>query len=175
MRTKRRIGSASGQRRFCSSMAHYSSGLRTTAEKRENSRPAVTTHFVKSSKRTFDRTLTAHLCSFISEGTAAEKSGRIATSPYLSFCFRKWKDSSRPLTVLGHSLSDADSYLVDELKSQPGREISIGLWSPHKDRRKRSEDLKEQAHQMRGRLSSCSRLKFFDSFEHPLIAAARNE
>lgn len=107
---------------------------------------------------------------FISEGTAQEKQQRIRESPYLSFCRRIMEGRNAPLTVLGHSLSEADQHIRSSIEQQPERLVAIGIWVP--PGRNAKDYIRQEALEIRGRLKECNNVVFFDSSEHPLTSPA---
>ena len=106
---------------------------------------------------------------FISEGTSEDKVSRIGASPYLRFCSRQLQRNHRPLTVLGHSLSEVDQHICDAIQdgNSAHRRVAVGVWVAPEGNR---DQLIIQARELRGRLPRCQDIVFFNSAEHPLTS-----
>lgn len=107
---------------------------------------------------------------FISEGSSDEKVARISASPYLSFCARALAAAEAPITVLGQALLDVDRHISEAIERRPNRQVAIGVWVGGVDEQDRQQELLTRATEIRGRLSKCRDVVFFDSAEHPLTS-----
>lgn len=55
----------------------------------------------------------------VTEGTSAGKVALVAASPYLKLCHEVWKKLDGNVFVYGHSLSDRDAHIMEELAKNP--------------------------------------------------------
>lgn len=62
----------------------------------------------------------------VTEGTSEQKMVSVQNSPYLSFAYQSFALDEAALVVVGHSLGDSDSHLVEALKKNP-RSLAISI------------------------------------------------
>ena len=65
---------------------------------------------------------------------------------------------------------DVDRHICEAIERHPDRKVAIGVWVGDIDERDQRQELLIRATEIRGRLSKCRDVVFFDSAEHPLTS-----
>lgn len=65
---------------------------------------------------------------FVSEPTHEKKLARIKHNPYLNYCFAALKDLKDSLFIHGHSISDNDAHIFDQIKKSDVNRVFISIF-----------------------------------------------
>jgi Domain of unknown function (DUF4917) len=99
---------------------------------------------------------------FVSEGTWQAKMQSIRRAPYLLHCYDMLRDDEENTVIVGHSLSDWDTHIVEALRRGPTRQVAVSVY-PHQ----RSEDIVDFKAGVTKALRRHN-VYFFNSETHPL-------
>lgn len=65
---------------------------------------------------------------FVSEPTHDKKLARIKHNPYLNYCFGALKNLREPLFIHGHSMSENDAHIFDQIKESDVSKVFISIF-----------------------------------------------
>ena len=104
---------------------------------------------------------------FISEGGYLDKLRSIHQSDYLKFLFECFKNDTKPLVILGHSLADNDKHIADAIiKGDKNRYVAISI---NTSRNSNNSNINEKINRFKQVLQGMKNLHFFDAATHPLL------
>lgn len=98
---------------------------------------------------------------FVSEGKSEEKLAKILQSDYLRFCYNNLKNNSGNCVILGMSLGESDSHIVEAIRSSASQNLAVGIYNDGD-----IDSTNRKIRDMEGKFPN-KNLVFFDSSTHP--------
>lgn len=96
---------------------------------------------------------------FVSEPTHEKKRQRIDHNPYLNYCFQALRNLSGSLFIHGHSMSEHDKHIFDQIKSSRVSKIFVSIYGDEDT----AENTRTKANAMAFLQTPCKSVKFYQA------------